>query len=71
MNAMHVFVKPDGSKESNHCSLCNCTRKVGLGVYPYGEEPECPWCHAVKMKYGSYWYPVDETNKHLFENKSK
>lgn len=23
-------------------------------------EVECPWCKSVKIKYGSYWYPVKE-----------
>ena len=66
---MTVWTKSDGSRESNDCDLCYNRRLIGVGGYKIGEEPECPWCHAVRMKFGSYWYPIDKNNEHLFKNK--
>lgn len=50
---------------SNRCDLCRSTRQIDtyrmlkpnhvLNGWPI---VECPWCRAVRMKYGSYWYPV-------------
>lgn len=57
--------EPQYPKSSNICDLCHGERRVGVS---WGGEPrpECPWCRAVRLKHGSYWYPVDDSNRHLF-----
>lgn len=49
---------------SDRCDLCNNSRKTGFGKF----ELECPWCRAVRLKHGSYFYPIDKTNEHLFKD---
>ena len=52
---------------SSKCALCRGARKIGFGAFPAGEEPECTWCKAVRLKYGDYFYPIDKSNAHLFK----
>lgn len=48
------------TKWSNRCDLC-CGTRVSKGSGFRGlPDLECTWCKAVRMKYGSYWYPVKE-----------
>jgi hypothetical protein len=56
-----VISPPDknGVRWANKCDLCSSSRKNIVG-------DECAWCCAVRMKHGNYWYPIDDTNKHLF-----
>lgn len=63
-----VVTKSDGARWSNRCALCNNARKVGIGAFRSGQEPECSWCRAVRLKYGDYFYPITEHNKHLFKD---
>jgi hypothetical protein len=56
------------NQTSDRCELCNNTRQVGVW-FGRAPPPECPWCKAVRYKYGSYFYPIDDSNKHLFKNK--
>ena len=65
MSRYTVIVAHDGSEWANACDLCRNTRRVGEGILSPSEQ-ECPWCRAVRLKYGSYWYPVDRTCRHLF-----
>lgn len=71
-----------GRRWSNKCSLCNNTRESPGSRYNgsgrggrWDKHPDavsdgyalaCPWCLAVLRKYGSYWYPIDKSNEHLF-----
>jgi hypothetical protein len=56
---MSVMTTRDGSRWADTCALCNSSRR-------FEDERECPWCRAVRLKHGSYWYPITESNKHLF-----
>lgn len=56
----------DGTLWASRCDLCNNSRRVGFGAFRSGEEPECPWCRGVRLKYGNYWYPITDSNRHLF-----
>ena len=55
------MVAPDGSEWANDCSLCSGARRLDSG-------DECPYCRAVRYRYGSYFYPIDVSNRHLFVN---
>ena len=61
-----VLTDASGTEWSNRCDLCNDRRKVG----PY-QEFDCPWCAAVYRKYGFFWYPVNDSNRHLFTGKTR
>jgi hypothetical protein len=53
----------DRQEWSSRCDLCSNARVlVGSG---FGDKPdvECPWCKAVRLKYGNYWYPKRELAK--------
>lgn len=61
-----IRTTPDGSRWANDCALCKNERKTGFGAFPAGQEPECCWCRSVREARGSYWYPIDKSNEHLF-----
>lgn len=61
---MTVTTDQDGNRWADDCSLCRGTR-----VNQCDRELECSWCRSVRYKYGNYFYPINDSNKHLFENK--
>ena len=58
---MQVIIAHDGSEWSSICALCSSTRRLALGY-------ECPWCRAVRYRYGSFFYPISDSDRHLFVN---
>jgi hypothetical protein len=64
----NVFTEADGKRWANKCALCRDSRHIEMRLPHEGHAPECPWCKSVRLKYGSYWYPIDRTNQHLFED---
>lgn len=71
-----ISTDASGQRWANKCTLCNNTRvspgsegwdwKAHPNAISAGRALECPWCLAVRRKYGSYWYPIDASNEHLF-----
>jgi hypothetical protein len=63
---MSTMTDTNGKRWANACALCGGARRLP-SVFRGEPQPECPWCKAVRMKYGNYWYPITKSNEHLFE----
>lgn len=64
---MKIFTDSSGIRYSSRCDLCKNTRVLEYARFGNDPAPECTWCKSIRLKYGNYWYPITDKNKHLFE----